>query len=213
MISSNKIQEIISIVKPYTMLSNERIINNILSVQEIVQNNIEGDIIECGVWKGGSVMAMILALKELNTTRQIHLFDTFAGMTPPSEYDKDFRGAKAEDILQNPFMKCISHLDEVMHNLDKIGCDLTNIKFVVGDILHNKFIPEKISLLRLDTDWYESTKAELEMFYPNVVHGGIVIIDDYGYWQGSKKAVDEFTENKNIELIKIDDTGVYFVKN
>lgn len=212
MISSNKIQEIISIVKPYTMLSNERIINNILSVQEIVENNIEGDIIECGVWKGGSIMAMILALKEFNSKRQIHLFDTFAGMTPPTEHDKDFRGAKAEDVLQNPYMKCISHLDEVKNNLNKIGCDLTNIKFVVGDILHNKFIPEKIALLRLDTDWYESTKAELEMFYPNVVNGGIVIIDDYGYWQGSKKAVDEFKYGKNIELIRIDDTGVYFNK-
>ncbi len=78
-----------------------------------------------------------------------------------------------------------------------------------------KNVPEKISILRLDTDWYESTKHELNNLFPRLVSGGILIIDDYGHFQGSKKAVDEYFEENKISsfLFRIDYTGRLFVKS
>jgi len=204
---------IYSFVRNFTLLSKERVICNIDCIQEIVKNNVQGDVVEVGVWKGGSIMSMMYALKCLNEKRKVWLYDTFEGMTPPTELDKDYKDESAEDLLKaNSFFKCYSPLQEVQENVKKVGYEEGEIVFQKGDILKNKVFPEKIALLRLDTDWYDSTKYELENFYPLVSSGGIVIIDDYGYWKGSRMAVDEFIRGKNITLNVIDDTGVYFRK-
>jgi hypothetical protein len=199
---------------PFTMLSRERIYANIDSVTHIVDNNILGDIIEIGVWKGGSVLSMILALEALEATRNIKLYDTFSGMTEPTTEDYQINDGVSADILKNDnLIKAECGIEEVKNNIFSNIKNIHNIEFIQGDICKTEIFPEQISILRLDTDWYESTKYELEKFYPIVSNSGIIIIDDYGHWAGSKLAVDEFIKDKNIELNKIDYTGVLFKKN
>jgi hypothetical protein len=191
------------------MISRERFLNNVESVNYIENYNISGCIVEIGVWKGGSILSMMLASK---TKRDFHLYDTFEGMTPATSADIDIAGRDASELLETDvFIRCISHLSEVKQNIK----ENTTIEpyYHVGDILKNTYIPDEIAILRLDTDWYESTKHELDTFYNNVVPGGVVIIDDYGHWQGCKKAVDEFLLNHpEITLNVIDYTGRYFIK-
>jgi hypothetical protein len=204
---------IINICKSYSMISRERFLNNIESVQYVEEKNIPGDIVEIGVWKGGSILSMMLAYKNtLKMARNIHLYDTFEGMTPATTDDKDLHNVAAAHIVEtNLFMRCISPLDEVTRNISR-HTDIVP-HYHVGDILKNTYFPEKIAVLRLDTDWYESTKYELDNFYELVSPGGIVIIDDYGHWKGCKKAVDEFlVTHPGIKLNAIDYTGRYFVK-
>jgi len=188
--------------------------NNIDSVEYVNTNGIEGDIVEIGVWKGGSMLSMILAHERAadSPKRTFHLYDTFEGMSPTTDLDKDNKGISADTLMEeNPFFRCISSLEEVKGNIEH-NTDIVP-EYHVGDILKNTFIPERIAILRLDTDWYESTKHELDTFYESVVPGGVVIIDDYGYWQGCKKAVDEFLESRpEITLLNIDSEGRYFIK-
>jgi O-methyltransferase len=201
------------------MISIERFMCNMRSVEYINRVSIPGDIVEIGVWRGGSILSMI-KMHEQNANalqRRFHLYDTFTGMTPATNNDIDHTGRHANELIQeNPFFKCESSLSEVKHNIasnTSISSDL--IKYHVGDICNTpkSDIPDKIAILRLDTDWYESTKFELENFYNHVSEGGIVIVDDYGHWQGAKRAVDEFLQkHPHIILKKIDYTGVYFVK-
>ena len=180
----------------------------------MIENNIKGDIVEIGVWKGGSILSMMLTYQcfKSDSDTKFHLYDTFEGMTPPDLYDVDYRGNTASVLLSQNRATCICNLESVKKNISS-NTNLIPI-YHKGDILKNTFIPDKIAILRLDTDWYESTKYELDTFYNNVVTGGIVIIDDYGHWKGSKKAVDEFIfKNPSIKLNKIDYTGVFFFKN
>ncbi len=167
------------------------------------------------------MLAMLLALEKNNCLdRTIHLYDTFEGMTPCTDADKDYKGRDAKDLIkQDSFWSCISGLEEVRRNISqnsKYPSDL--IKYHKGDICKTEFIPDTISVLRLDTDWYESTKFELDYFYDKVSSGGIIIIDDYGWWKGCKKAVDEFLDSRNanqdkkINIQPIDMEGVYIVK-
>lgn len=200
-------------IKDLTLLQLERVIANIESVDHIINNNINGDIVEIGVYKGGSILSMILRLEEKNILdRVFHLYDTFEGMTESSEFDVDLYNAKAKDSMAQYLCKC--DLNSVINNINsntEYPKDL--IKYHVGDILETKFIPDKIAILRLDTDWYESTKFELDNFFDKVSIGGIVIVDDYGHWSGCKKAVDEFLLcHPEIQIEKIDYTGIKFIK-
>lgn len=198
---------------PYSLISKERFLNNIFAVCHVESQKIEGDIVEIGVYLGGSMLAMMLTYKETKAVpRTFHLYDTFEGMTPAGEHDFTVGGKSAAEIMKvDRNILCIGHLDHVKANISH-HTDIVP-QYHVGDILQNTYIPEKIAVLRLDTDWYESTKHELDTFYDSVVSGGIVIIDDYGHWKGCKKAVDEFLEtHTNIVLKKIDYSGVYFIK-
>ena len=205
----------------FSLLSRERLLFNIAAIDCVCQKNIRGDIVEIGVWKGGSMLAMLLALEKNNCLdRTVHLYDTFEGMTPSTDADKDFKGRDAGDLIkEDSFWSCISGLEEVQRNISqnsKYPSDL--IKYHKGDICKTEFIPDAISVLRLDTDWYESTKFELDHFYDRVSSGGLIIIDDYGWWKGCKKAVDEFLDSRNanqdkkINIQPIDMEGVYIVK-
>jgi O-methyltransferase len=200
-------------IKHLTLLQLERIVANIESVDHIINNNIDGDIVEIGVYKGGSVLSMMLRLEEKNILdKTFHLYDTFEGMTESSELDIDLYNTKAKDAVQQYLCKC--DLDSVVNNINlNTEYPKNLIKYHVGDILKTKFIPDKISILRLDTDWYESTKFELDNFFDKVCIGGIVIVDDYGHWSGCKKAVDEFLlSHEEIKIEKIDYTGIKFIK-
>jgi O-methyltransferase len=212
--------EIISIVKDYTMTSTIRIFSLIEALKYIEKNNIEGDIIECGVWKGGSMMVVCEVMKRLgNQSRKLYLYDTFEGMVEPEAVDLNIENQSAQKMWNNEKDSCwcYSSLEEVKNNIDKIGYDkekITYIKGKVEDTVPHEGMSNKIALLRLDTDWYNSTKHELEYFFPLLVKNGILIIDDYGYWQGAKKAVDEYFGKHNIFplLNRLDETGRIYIK-
>jgi hypothetical protein len=194
------------------------------SVEYIVKNNTKGDIVECGVWRGGSSMLIAKTLLKFNCTDKIiHLYDTFEGMSTPTEKDLDATGSSAADLLKAPKTKdkdsiwCIADLDDVKNNMAKTNYPASNINYVKGKV--EETIPENspgnsIALLRLDTDWYESTQHEMKHLYPLLSTEGVLILDDYGHWQGAKKAVDEYfsTEKKSLLLNRIDYTGRIAIK-
>ena len=210
--------DIIRQVLPYTLTTPARLFVLIEAVKYVINNNIEGDIVECGVWKGGSMMAAALALLEMNATdRDLYLYDTFKGMTKPSEEDVTICGDTAhEDYLHRVKRKapevypytlkrddkrdmsnwCYSSLEEVRKNMFSLRYPRDRIFFIQGRVEDTipHHVPAGISILRLDTDFYESTKHELEHLFPRVSQGGVLIIDDYGHWLGQKKAVDEYIQ-------------------
>jgi len=206
---------ILQICKNYSMISESRFENNINCVKMTQESMILGDIVEIGVWKGGSILSMILEYEKYNENkRTFHLYDTFSGMTDPTENDKDLHDNYASNLIEcSPVVKAEASISEVRDNISR-HTNYKKIKYHQGDILKNKYYPKKISILRLDTDWYESTKHELETFYDKVVSGGFVIIDDYGHWKGCRLAVDEFLlKHPEISLNWVDYTGVYFKKS
>jgi O-methyltransferase len=215
---------IYSKVKPYTMTSAERIYGLIEAVKYITKYDIEGDIVECGVWKGGSMMTIAETLKYVNDTkRTLYLYDTFSGMPAPTEADKDFNNADAgkrlhdeKDDKENSVIWAYSALPEVNAAMKLTGYNENLVKYIEGKVEDTipKTIPEKIALLRLDTDWYESTKHELEHLFPRLSKNGVLIIDDYGFWKGSRKAVDEYFAKLKLPILlnRMDDTGRICIK-
>lgn len=202
-----------SIVSPYSMTSRQRIDALYDSMEYIRNNNISGDYVECGVWRGGNILGIIKYLEHYDSVENnIWLYDTFSGMTKPDSVDIDFNNKKAEDILEQVF--CLASLDDVKTVLSEVSYPKGKIKYVVGDIcetlLNKDNVPDRISLLRLDTDWYSSTKVELEILWDKLEVGAPCIIDDYGHWQGCRKAVDEFLDTLPIkyEIEKIDYTCI-----
>jgi len=217
------VRAIIKRVMPYTMTSSERISSLYQAVQYITINKIEGAIVECGVWKGGSMMAAMMVLVENKVLdREFFLYDTYEGMSAPTEFDKAHTGQTAAeqmakaDRLDQESIWCLSTLDEVQKNIASTGYPAARIKYIKGMVEDSipATLPGKIALLRLDTDFYESTLHELEHLFPLLVKGGVLIIDDYGHWQGARKAVDEYiAENKvKILLNRIDYSGRLAVK-
>ena len=205
-------------VKPYTMTTPERIGSLVNAVNYLVKNNIEGDIVECGVWRGGSTMAAIDTLiNAKDTSREIYLYDTFEGMSEPTEADKVFTGTTADELMNTTEREdptsvwCYSALEEVQQNVGTLKYPASKVHYVKGKVEDSipGTMPGKIALLRLDTDWYESTAHELKYLYPLLVPGGVIIIDDYGHWEGARKAVDQyFNEMKMVPLMhRIDYTG------
>ena len=217
--------KLINFVKKYTLTSPERMYALIEAVRYVTRNQILGDIVECGVWKGGSMMLAAKTLMESdNTDYDLYLFDTFEGTTKPTEADKDYLGnsmlttweKEFEGKEKLPTSADYVSLEEVQKNLFLTGYPREKIHFIKGKVEDTipKDAPEKIAILRLDTDWYESTKHELENLFPKLSSGGILIIDDYGHFEGSKKAVDEYFAKNKIKsfLNRIDYTGRLIVK-
>jgi O-methyltransferase len=204
-------------VAPFTMTSVERVSALHESIKYIVRHNIPGSFVECGVWKGGSMMAAARTLMRLGTERDLYLFDTFQGMPPPTSFDADLHGIPADILLKtNPLTTAIAPFEEVSRNMFSTGYDRIHIKFVRGkveDTIPDQ-APGEIAFLRLDTDWYESTKHELVHLFPRLAKGGILIIDDYGHFIGAKKAVDEYFLELGVPVFlnRIDYTGRLAVK-
>jgi O-methyltransferase len=208
-------------VAPFTMTSPERIAALVDAVRYVARHAIPGDVVECGVWRGGSMMAVARTLLELDDLRSLHLFDTFDGMPPPGDVDRDRSGASAADLLatsdrESSSVWARSPLDEVRRNLAATGYPPERIRFVVGRV--EETVPDRapasIAILRLDTDWYESTRHELVHLFPRLSVGGVLIIDDYGHWEGARKAVDEYLAETGVRLLlqRIDATGRIAVK-
>ncbi len=200
---------IISKVERFSLTGIARLASLIKAVKHVEKYNVSGSIVECGVYKGGSVMAALETLKNLkSTSRELYLYDTYEGMTAPSMVDTTFEGKSAEKAFEekNEFwdhIACYSSLQEVKDNIETCDYPMEKIHFIQGkveDTIPIISIPDKIAILRLDTDFYESTRHELEHLFPRLEKGGILIIDDYGHWQGCKKAVDEYIEKNNIQI-------------
>lgn len=215
--------KIIKLVEQQTMTSIERLNSLINCTKYIVQNNIEGTIVECGVWRGGSMMAVAYTLQEVfSVDRDLYLFDTYEGMSPPTGKDVTHFNVGAEVLLNSQDEKereayiCYATLEDVRSNIYSTNYPQEKIHFVQGKVEDTipSQAPEKIALLRLDTDWYESTRHELEHLFPRLVPGGVIIIDDYGYWKGCKEATDEYIETHKVPLLlnRIDSTGRIGIK-
>lgn len=200
---------------PHTMTGIPRLTALIDAVRHLTECDVPGAFAECGVWRGGSVLAMILTLLEAGVTdRHIYLYDTFAGMTKPTDLDVSRFHEPAADVWsaaertgQRMYSGLFdSHLiteSSVRRTIQSAGYPSAMLHFVAGDVEQTlpAHAPERIALLRLDTDWYVSTKHELQHLYPRLTRGGVLIIDDYGEWDGARRAVDEFFEAPRDRLL------------
>ncbi len=214
-------------VREFTMTSQERLWALVSAVRYVEGRNLEGDYVECGVWRGGSIMTAALTLIELGVrTRDIWLFDTFEGMSKPTAEDvslKDGRHAGEKWLAtrtgDDSAAWCDAGIDEVARNVARTGYPRERLRFVKGkveDTLRDTdHLPGRIALLRLDTDWYASTKAEMEVLFPRLVAGGVLILDDYGHWAGSKQAVDEYFASHGLHYLlnRTDRAGRMMIKD
>lgn len=203
-------------IGPYSMVDMERSFALYQSVRYILRNKIPGDFVECGVWKGGSCMLIAMTLLQAGVTdRKIWLYDTFAGMSKPGEEDgaAEIKEWELNRVTETENKWCHSPLEEVQQHMRITGYPFTNLFFVKGKVEDTipGSLPVSVSLLRLDTDWYESTKHELEHMYPLLSRRGILIIDDYGVWQGSRKATDEYFKG-TVFLNRIDWSARLIIK-
>ena len=211
-------REIFILCKQFTMTSVEKMYAMYKATEYLIRNEIEGDIVECGVWKGGSMMISALTLLRMNeTNRSLYLYDTYEGMAKPTARDikifdqssalKSWKKKKKDDYIE----WCYASIEEVRKNLYSTGYPKKNIKVIKGKVQDSipNIIPDKISLLRLDTDLYESTYHELTYLYPKLMKKGVLIIDDYGLWKGQKEAVNHYFKEKNINIFlnRIDEEG------
>lgn len=201
-------KQIIRAVRPYTMTSHEKLYALIQATRHVCRSGIPGAIVECGVWRGGSMQAVARTLLEQgDLDRDLFLFDTFEGMPPPSEKDRRFDGRAAADLLaasdKTAKVWAAATLDDVKAGLEDVGYPTDRIHFIKGLVEETvpSEAPHEIAILRLDTDWYESTRHELQHLYPRLAPGGVLIIDDYGWWQGSRQAVDEFLDSAGERLL------------
>lgn len=199
--SKGEIEDLLK-AQEISMTSPERLWGLSRAVSYLTANQIPGDFVECGVWRGGSSFLMAQTLARLGRfERNIWMFDTYEGMVPPSRFDKANDGRTASSILKaeegskaGSIVWAVSPFEEVEANMSRSGYPKGQIHLVKGDVrdtLSNS-APREVALARLDTDWYESTRHELEVLMPRMVKGGVVIVDDYGHWSGSRKAVDEW---------------------
>jgi hypothetical protein len=168
---------------------------------------IKGSFVECGVWRGGMGIAAALTFQHLEDNRSIYLFDTYEGMTMPTEHDQEIssgRGAVPEFKRRQQLGQdwCLATLDDVQTNFDRHLSTLNNVHFIQGPVESTLCdaanLPGEICVLRLDTDWYESSKFELMTLEPLVSQKGIIFLDDYGHWAGQKLATDEYFEEIGI---------------
>lgn len=206
--------ETIRRVRRHTMTSPARLNALIDGVEHISANRIPGAIVECGVWKGGSMMAVALTLQRLgDTDRELVLFDTFAGMTEPTAEDANspYDGYSLHGMWKRRESWSGVPAEQVREAMASTGYPMDRVRLVEGPVEETlpQAAPETIALLRLDTDWYASTRAEMEHLYPRLEPGGVLVIDDYGHYAGARQAVDEALAQRGERLLlhRIDYTG------
>jgi len=208
--------------KRYTITSVQKMYSLYSAIKYVVQHTIPGDIVECGVFKGGSAMIMALTLNKMNDLeRKLYLYDTYAGMTKPAKGDTNYRGEDVESIWRQSQRKdynewCYAPLEEVKNNLYSTGYPKENFMFIKGKVEETipAVIPDTIALLRLDTDWYESTYHELLHLFPRLSVHGVLVLDDYGCLKGAKEATDKYFSENGIKILlnRIDYSGRICIK-
>jgi O-methyltransferase len=211
---------------PYTMTGVQRLTALIDAVRYCVHRGVDGAFAECGVWRGGSVLAMILTLQELDAAdRELYLYDTFEGMTRPTDHDTSARDGDALEVWRRAdrqgerawgemFADDLVGESVVAETLLATGYDPDLLHLVAGPVERTlpEHAPARLALLRLDTDWYESTRHELTHLYPRLMDGGVLIVDDYGHWEGCRRAVDEYFAGAPVLLNRIDYSARMAVK-
>lgn len=213
--------ELWEFVRERTMTSHEKLYGLRAAVRYVVRNHIPGAVVECGVWRGGSMIAVASLLDTLETRdRDLYLFDTYEGMTEPTERDIQISTKKtAQERLatedRTSLVWAVASLEDVQRGFEQVRYPGDRIHFVKGPVEETvpDQAPDQIAILRLDTDWYESTKHELQHLYERLVPGGVLIIDDYGTWQGSREATDEFLAETGDALLPLrSGTGRIMIK-
>ena len=203
-------------VKPqFTMVTNKNLLTLYKLVQEVNGKDLPGDIVECGVWNGGSAAVMSVAnMDKIHSSNEriIWLFDSFQGLPPAGEKDGEserrnyFEGWNKGDI------------GKVRQVFDKLGVSLAGVRIIPGwfDKTLKSAEVDRIAILHIDADWYQSVKLVLDVFYDKVVHGGFIILNDYGAWSGCNRALADFLAERNIHDLDLKivepSTGAYFKK-
>ncbi len=214
---------IYSVVENLAIASPELVANLVRSSEHVLREGVEGAFVECGVFRGGSAMAMMLALLHHDCAdRDFFLYDTYSGMPEPEEIDVYFDGRPARKEWEEKKRAdgssgwVVSSLEDTRNTVLSAGYPAERVKFIQGLVEETipGQVPEKIALLRLDTDFYRSTRHELDHLYPRLAHGGVLIIDDYGAFKGSQQAVDEYFHLLGIRpyLHRVDSNVRIFVK-
>jgi hypothetical protein len=198
---------IIRPVAPYTMTHVEKLYAAITAARYITRHDIAGAVVECGVWRGGSMHAMARALDAAGAhDRDLYLFDTYEGMTAPGPRDLRGDGRSAADLMasygKTSRVWAYASLEDVQEGFRQVPYPSQKLHFVKGPVEETipEEAPDQIAILRLDTDWYESTAHELAHLYDRLTPGGVLLLDDYGWWQGSRDAVDEFLARTGARL-------------
>ena len=207
-------QELFDFVRPQTMTSVERLYDLYKSVEFIVKGGVPGDLIECGVWRGGSMMMVAKSLLQMgDTSRRLYLFDTYEGHPKPDKTkDHDLWGNSAYDEWQEHQHSSAGSdwarvsIEEVRQNMESTGYPMSNVVLVKGKVEDTAVMnaPESIALVRLDTDWYESTRIGLQTFWPHLSERGILIADDYGHYKGQRQAIDEYFAGSPVLMHRVD---------
>ena len=212
----------IATTRPHTMTSLERQWALISALKYADKKGLAGDVVECGVWKGGNLILAGLVGRQLGRRWKIWGYDTFEGMSEPMEFDVSNKdrvraGTEFAQRQRDGYNNwCYSPIEEVSANIAQSGLDLSDYRLIRGKceetLTRAENIPDKIAVLRLDTDWYLSTKMEIEVLYPRLTQQGVLIVDDYGHWGGATKAVDEYFKDQSILINRIDYTGRTILK-
>jgi hypothetical protein len=203
-------------VRPYTQTSRDRVVTLADAVEYVIRAGVPGDFVECGVWRGGSSMTVALTLLRLGVDdRRLWLYDTFGEMPAPGSRDRDYAGRAVAGQEATMLGESGLALADVHAAMRSTGYPEQHISYVRGRVEDTipGAAPEQIALLRLDTDWYESTRHELVHLYPRLARRGVLIIDDYGHYAGARQAVDEYFERDAILLTRVDYTGRVAVKS
>ena len=192
-------------VRPYTMVTEDRIRNIYDLASDLEKRGVRGAFVECGVWRGGCAAVMAAVAKRARSGRLLWLFDSFEGLPEPTEKDgqmaAEYSGTTRGEL--RPIERLVAPLDDVRTIMGRLGIDPATV--VVRKGWFQDTLPAArseigpIALLRLDGDWYESTKVCLQNLYDEVVPGGHVVFDDYDYWEGCRRAVDEFLAERGIQ--------------
>lgn len=233
------VKRLIKKIRPYTMLPVVRLTSLYMQVKYCEQNNVKGDYMECGVWKGGAVGLMALTNQLYGATRRnLFLFDSFDDILPPNPEIDGFRAMQdalkysnktdLQELKSDPttpikgFYDSFGGKGTLSQNRQlffrQIKYDKKYVHFYKGwfeDTMPkaSKNV-DRLAILRIDADWYKSVYICLKYFYPKVVKGGFIVIDDYGYYEGCTKAVKQYFSERNIHLYpnSIDSGSVYFIK-
>jgi hypothetical protein len=210
LISPGEFSRLYRQVRKLTMVSNARLRGLHRAVKHVVAAGVPGDIVECGTARGGSAALMGLTLKQLGVRdRRLWVFDTYEGLPAPTADDPDF------EIAVSYTGSCLGSLDDVTASFRQLGIDDLSV-FVKG--LFQDTLPTttvgRIAVLHIDGDWYESVKVCLDTLYDKVSDHGVIQLDDFGFWKGARKAVEEFFAERRISprLLKLDHSGRQFIK-
>lgn len=209
-------RDLLAAIRPFTMLSEQRLYNLYLQARTVCENDLPGNFVECGVAAGGSSALLAYVIKKYSRQpRRLFSFDSFCGMPMPGEHDSH-QGLAAESTGWGTGT-CAAPEESLRKVCDSLGVfDLvTPVKGYFEETLPRmRDWVGMVALLHLDGDWYSSTKAILENLYDRLLHGAVLQVDDYGYWDGCRRAIHEFETARSLSFAinEIDGTGVWFTK-